>query len=176
MLSKQEAQDGYDIVEWIAKQSWCDGNIGMIGISYFAMVQLIVTAEQPPRLKAIFPYDTPADIYRHGLYDGGLLSLFYMRLWPPISAKNFVSDTIKSVSTIELNKLIEEAKPNPDISSKPELHNLLVNSQNAVLIRSLIYSFRTRNNHYFNIIMPKASLRSGDKSFPYHCHILGLSP
>lgn len=48
-------QDGYDMVEWIAKQPWCDGNVGMIGISIFAMAQIQTAAERPPHLKAIFP-------------------------------------------------------------------------------------------------------------------------
>src|SRR3954470_9862908 len=36
----QERRDMYDLVEWAAAQPWCDGNVGMIGISYFAMTQL----------------------------------------------------------------------------------------------------------------------------------------
>lgn len=35
----QERRDMYDLVEWVAAQPWCDGNVGMIGISYFAMTQ-----------------------------------------------------------------------------------------------------------------------------------------
>jgi putative CocE/NonD family hydrolase len=34
IMSKKEQEDGYDLVEWIAEQPWCDGNVGMIGISY----------------------------------------------------------------------------------------------------------------------------------------------
>ncbi len=36
----QERRDMHDLVEWVAAQPWCDGNVGMIGISYFAMTQL----------------------------------------------------------------------------------------------------------------------------------------
>ena len=36
-----DGKDIYDLVEWLAEQDWCDGNIGMIGISYFASVQTI---------------------------------------------------------------------------------------------------------------------------------------
>lgn len=162
LLSKQEAQDGYDIIEWIAQQPWSDGKIGMIGISYFAMVQLIVAGEQPPHLKALFAYDTPADIYRHGLYDGGILSLFYMRLWPLISGRNCVSYTIKSASPEELNRLIEQAKANPDITSKPEFYNLLVNPrQNPFLFDFLVhptdgplYWERSGYKKYENIKIP----------------------
>ena len=51
----QERRDMYDLVEWVAAQPWCDGNVGMIGISYFAMTQLEAAVERPPHLKAIFP-------------------------------------------------------------------------------------------------------------------------
>ena len=49
--------DMYDLIEWIAKQPWCDGNVGMIGISAFGGAQFEAAAQQPPSLKAIFPYD-----------------------------------------------------------------------------------------------------------------------
>ena len=51
----RERRDMYDLVEWVAAQPWCDGNVGMIGISCFAMTQLKAAVERPPHLKAIFP-------------------------------------------------------------------------------------------------------------------------
>ncbi len=59
----QERRDLYDLVEWVAAQPWCDGNVGMIGISYFAMTQLEAAVERPPHLKAIFPVAVTADLY-----------------------------------------------------------------------------------------------------------------
>ena len=56
-MSEQEGEDGYDLVEWIAAQPWCDGNVGMVGVSYFGTIQLHVAAEQPPHLKAIMPWN-----------------------------------------------------------------------------------------------------------------------
>jgi putative CocE/NonD family hydrolase len=49
--------DSYDLIEWIAKQPWCDGQVGMVGISGFGAEQFNVAKQQPPSLKAIFPYD-----------------------------------------------------------------------------------------------------------------------
>ena len=72
--------DAYDLIEWIAKQSWCDGNIGMIGISAFAGMQWRTALQQPPHLKAIFPYDACnayGDIFGfRDLYPGGVLHPF----------------------------------------------------------------------------------------------------
>jgi putative CocE/NonD family hydrolase len=47
--------DGYDVVEWIAGQPWCDGNIGMAGESALGRVQWKIACENPPHLKAIAP-------------------------------------------------------------------------------------------------------------------------
>ena len=47
--------DIYDLIEWIAAQPWCDGKVGMIGISAFGGAQFEAAAQQPPALKAILP-------------------------------------------------------------------------------------------------------------------------
>jgi predicted acyl esterase len=72
--------DCYDLIEWIAAQPWCDGNVGMIGISGFGAEQLAVAKQQPPHLKAIFPYD-PRGAYGHlggfrDEYPGGVVHVF----------------------------------------------------------------------------------------------------
>jgi uncharacterized protein len=72
----QERQDMYDLVEWVAAQPWCDGNVGMIGISYFAMTQLEAAVERPPHLKAIFPLAVTADMYDGASHHGLLSSSF----------------------------------------------------------------------------------------------------
>ncbi len=51
-----EGADGYDSVEWIAAQPWCDGNVGMAGASYLAGLQWAAAMEAPPHLKAIAPW------------------------------------------------------------------------------------------------------------------------
>jgi uncharacterized protein len=51
-----EGPDGYDSVEWLAAQSWCDGNVGTAGGSYNGRVQWLLAKENPPHLKAIAPW------------------------------------------------------------------------------------------------------------------------
>jgi predicted acyl esterase len=72
----QERRDMYDLVEWVAAQPWCDGNVGMIGISYFAMTQLEAAVERPPHLKAIFPVAVTADLYEAAVHHGLFCSSF----------------------------------------------------------------------------------------------------
>jgi len=74
--SMAEAIDYYDAIEWAAKQPWCNGNVGLLGISYYAINQWFVANLQPPSLKAMIPWEGFADIYRDGLYHGGILNVF----------------------------------------------------------------------------------------------------
>ena len=55
MFSRKEGEDGHDMVEWLAKQEWCDGGVGLAGICYFSSMQLHTAAEAPPSLKCIAP-------------------------------------------------------------------------------------------------------------------------
>jgi putative CocE/NonD family hydrolase len=65
--------DLYDLIEWIAAQEWCDGNVGMIGLSAFALSQWQAAMQAPPALKAIFPFDAmPLHGKIHDRYPGGL--------------------------------------------------------------------------------------------------------
>jgi predicted acyl esterase len=125
LFSQQEAQDCYDVIEWIAKQPWCDGNIGMVGISYFASLQKLAASLQPPHLKAIFPFDSPGDWYRDASYHGGVLHSFWWALWRTVAANNAVSAAQEYESAEEFQRLLEEAKANPDIRQYPWLWRVL---------------------------------------------------
>jgi putative CocE/NonD family hydrolase len=76
-----EATDGYDVIEWIAKQPWSDGKVAMIGKSYPGITQLFVGATRPPHLVAIAPGHTFGDIYRDIAYPGGILNYGFNVLW-----------------------------------------------------------------------------------------------
>lgn len=68
-----QKRDGYDTVEWIAAQPWCDGNVGMYGLSYYGFTQLLTAETRPPHLKAIAPWmQTGLYKYRGGFTTGSL--------------------------------------------------------------------------------------------------------
>jgi putative CocE/NonD family hydrolase len=74
--SRAESVDFHDAIEWAAAQPWCNGNVGLSGISYYAINQWFAANQQPPSLKAMIPWEGFADIYRDALYHGGILSIF----------------------------------------------------------------------------------------------------
>ncbi|MBI3454161.1 MAG: CocE/NonD family hydrolase [Candidatus Rokubacteria bacterium] len=74
----QEQLDGYDAIEWIARQPWCDGNVAMFGSSYGGFTALQVATHQPPHLRTIIPIYATDDRYTDDChYVGGTLRMYY---------------------------------------------------------------------------------------------------
>ena len=70
--SPQSARDGYDLIEWLAAQEWCSGNVAMMGASGYGVSQWITAPLHPPHLKAMVVTAT-TDNYRGLCYPGGVL-------------------------------------------------------------------------------------------------------
>ncbi|MBF0278797.1 MAG: CocE/NonD family hydrolase [SAR324 cluster bacterium] len=72
--TSQELQDIVETIQWIADQAWCDGKVGMTGISWGGFNSLQVAALQPPALKAILTLCSTDDRYADDVhYMGGCL-------------------------------------------------------------------------------------------------------
>lgn len=79
---QQESGDGSDTLNWIARQTWSNGDVGMIGGSYRGMVQWKAAIVNNPHLKAIFPVVSGSDEYRDRFYSpGGVMKLGHRLLW-----------------------------------------------------------------------------------------------
>jgi predicted acyl esterase len=72
MMSPQEAEDCYDLIEWAGVQGWSNGKVGMLGVSYLAWTQWRVAALNPPHLAAICPWEGVSDFYREFAFHGGI--------------------------------------------------------------------------------------------------------
>ncbi len=83
---QNEGKDGYDTIEWAAKQPWSDGSIGTFGLSYPGAVQWLAAVETPPHLKAMVPamtFSTPRNFfYSGGLFDGSWLEWTFRNIAP----------------------------------------------------------------------------------------------
>jgi putative CocE/NonD family hydrolase len=79
---RQEPADGDDTLNWIARQPWSDGKVGMMGGSYLGIVQWKVALLNNPHLKAIFPVVSGYDEYRDRFYStGGAMKLGNRLQW-----------------------------------------------------------------------------------------------
>jgi predicted acyl esterase len=124
-------QDAYDFIEWVAEQPWCDGNVGMIGISYFGSMQVFAAAERPPHLKAIFVSGGHFDFYET-TYHGGIM--WFM----PRAAREgrggdsgwaftdrITSRMLETYSPEEIEKRVAERLQDPDVAAWPNLVHVL---------------------------------------------------
>jgi uncharacterized protein len=76
----EEAADAYDIIEWLAVQPWSTGKIGMCGISYQGLTQLLAASTGPPHLAAIMPDMVMFDVYSFA-YPGGVFQDDFIAEW-----------------------------------------------------------------------------------------------
>jgi predicted acyl esterase len=81
VLSDQDAEDYYDLIEWAAAQPWCDGGVGLSGVSYLAMSQWRVAPLRPPHLKAMIPWEGVSDLYREFVFQGGIPETGFVPIW-----------------------------------------------------------------------------------------------
>ena len=79
--SEQDAWDCYDTIEWIARQPWCSGKVGMTGVSALACAQWSVATLDPPHLAAINPWEGFTDFYREVGFHGGIPETFFRPYW-----------------------------------------------------------------------------------------------
>lgn len=91
LFSDQEAQDIYDLVEWCGTQPWCNGSVGMLGVSYLAISQYKVAALHPPSLKAICPWEGFTDAYRDLFTPGGIVENGFSRIWQSLTKRSMRS-------------------------------------------------------------------------------------
>jgi putative CocE/NonD family hydrolase len=72
--TEQELQDACDVIAWAASQPWCNGRVGMMGISWGGFNGLQVAALRPPALKAVITLCSTVDRYADDIhYKGGCL-------------------------------------------------------------------------------------------------------
>ena len=79
------ASEADQILDWIAAQSWCDGNIGMFGDSIQAQIQFQAASSGNPHLKAILPATTWIDNYSAVAYPGGIPNLAFGRFYEKVN-------------------------------------------------------------------------------------------
>lgn len=86
-LSQHEAEDYFDVIEWVAAQPWCTGKIGLEGVSYLAISQYRVATLHPPHLRAICPWEGFTDLYRDFVRPGGIREKGFSVLWVAMTKK-----------------------------------------------------------------------------------------
>ena len=90
---RQLAEDGYDFIEWAARQPWCSGKVALSGNSWLAVSQWFIAAERPTSLAAIAPWEGFTDHFRQTGNRGGIPApAFPEAIIVTLAGKNRVED------------------------------------------------------------------------------------
>jgi uncharacterized protein len=146
-LSRQEAEDYYDAIEWAGMQSWSNGNVGLWGMSYVAMTQHNVASLQPSHLKAMIALGTDSDPYNEYLSVGGLWSEAWWNWWWKVwSGKNHCGERRETdwMARLSANRYNDPALYGPNSKSfmRPQVERAtaavwIVGTQNGAVIHQL---------------------------------------
>ncbi|HET8706998.1 MAG TPA: CocE/NonD family hydrolase, partial [Pseudomonadales bacterium] len=85
MIGAAEQAAYVDTLDWVLKQPWSDGNIGLAGASYMAITSLFTAAARPDAIKAIFANVPMGDAYRGVASTGGMLNALFLGSWIKIT-------------------------------------------------------------------------------------------
>lgn len=118
LFSATETSDAVEIIEWLARQPWSTGAIGMYGGSYLGMTQYMAASRKPEALKAIFPNVAGLDLY-DTLYPGGVYRKDMMDHWGGLTRNLDVSWPAPAVEEdaegVMLKQAIAEHQDNWDV-------------------------------------------------------------
>jgi len=176
--------DHYDMIEWITQQPWCDGNVGMVGISAFGGEQFRAAAQGHPALKAIFPYD-PMGAYggMWGFRDfnpGGVVHTMLYYLFP-LGAGHEPCGTPPEHLPEEEERMWTWAINNPDYKMYAHLWGVLTQKgqRNGGLYNTLVNPYEDPNapveaEDLFRRIKIPFYTGSGHYAYNYKLHWQGM--
>jgi putative CocE/NonD family hydrolase len=117
---EHEGRDGYDTIEWAARQPWSNGRVGTFGLSYPGAVQWLAAVEGPPHLEAMVPamvFSTPRNFfYSGGIWDMSWFEWIWRNIAPDARARKHLPTpsrrddehvTREALATLPLDELKE---------------------------------------------------------------------
>lgn len=99
----EDAQDGYDFIEWAAQQDWCNGKCTLFGNSGVCMANWKIAQLQPPHLACLAAWEGTSDLYRESYFCGGVPNPAYeANIVKEVACKTYIEDTVAMVEKYPL--------------------------------------------------------------------------
>ncbi len=126
---QQEGRDGFDTIEWAARQPWSNGDVGTFGLSYPGAVQWLAAMERPPHLRAMVPamtFSTPSNfLYSGGVFDMSWIGWIWNNIAPDVRVKkNLPGPRTGGAARAEYRRLREKFLGHLPLNSLPELQEV----------------------------------------------------
>jgi uncharacterized protein len=123
-----------DAIDWAGEQSWCDGAVGLWGMSYLAISQHAAASLHPKHLKAMIAIGTDVDLYEEVAYNGGVLNAQFWPIWraagltPPIIGEKDIADFVQTMKDSPFRDSNPEAifGPRAEVFMSPDLTDVTV--------------------------------------------------
>jgi len=107
--------DGYDTVEWLAAQPWCNGNVGMMGYSHLGAAQYETAVTAPAHLACAIPAEAPANYYTDSLF-------------PPRFRKADMETLLRGALTSRSEQLLRRRSRNREMAQISEFDTPMLHS------------------------------------------------
>ncbi|MCG8914484.1 CocE/NonD family hydrolase [Actinokineospora sp. PR83] len=149
-----------DAIEWAAEQPWCNGAVGLWGMSYYAVAQHAVAALHPPHLKAMIAIGTDVDLYDEVAYNGGIRNEQFFDVWyrwailPPICGEP------DSIDFIEVMKRSPFRDSDPAAIFGPRAEVFLSPDLTGVDVPLWAVAVTTHQSHFHQLGSSEAYLRT----------------
>ena len=104
---EKSAQDGADSCDWIGRQDWSDGKVGLYGMSYAGGIQWLTAMESPDNLRAMVPIEAANVFYDSPYVSPGVIELGIFINWSVSVAPDIVRRHGRHPSTKEVNELLD---------------------------------------------------------------------
>jgi len=102
-----EAQDGFDTVEWLARQEWCDGKVGTFGGSFAGFNQYLHAGSPGPHLAAMFARQAACSLRDEWVYRGGAFELGFMFQWAARQSLEALRNRATQMERVTLQRQLE---------------------------------------------------------------------
>ena len=159
IFSPQETRDFAAVIGWAGSQEWSNGNVGLSGISYYAITQWLVASLQPKHLKAMIPWEGAADMYRDISRHGGIQSNGFIDAWFPRQVVSVQHGNPKAAKDPWLGDLVSGKEGH--MLSEEQLRNNRCDPVKNVLERPLDGSwYRERSVDWEKVTVPFLSAAS----------------
>jgi predicted acyl esterase len=164
-LGQGTIDDICDVIAWLLRQPWCDGNVGMFGASYFSLISSHVAARSPEGLKCVFAPFAWTDAYRDRFYHGGILNHGFTAAWfATLPHTTFGPGLRATWGDEKFEVALEEARQDPELSAVAFLRGVMDNpdvGENRIILELLLQGLDSPYYRERSVAYPAASHVAG---------------
>lgn len=107
-FGEDEQADYAETVDWVSRQPFCNGSIGLFGVSYLGITTVLTAAQQHPSVKAAFPIVPIGDGYRDIVFTGGQVNPTFIPIWLGlVSVLGITNPTVLTDPAVGIPALLE---------------------------------------------------------------------